>query len=109
MREALKNKDQKAMKGAVGASPNSSVKQYYTTQWSRSFKCGRCQRGAEWRAADPVGESPKTPVSNVISPFDSRHLLSLESVKLGELKEVSEIRLPDWRPNGHHRLNIHSC
>uniref|UniRef100_M1DD50 Uncharacterized protein n=1 Tax=Solanum tuberosum TaxID=4113 RepID=M1DD50_SOLTU len=63
-----------------------------------SLKCGRCKRGAKWRAADPIGESPKTPIISVISMFDSRHSLSLESVKLGELRKVLAIHLPDWRP-----------
>uniref|UniRef100_M1DN47 Integrase core domain containing protein n=1 Tax=Solanum tuberosum TaxID=4113 RepID=M1DN47_SOLTU len=67
------------------------------------LKCGSCQRGAEWQAIDPVGESPKTPVINVISPFDSRHPLSLESVKLGELKKVSAPdRRPRWSPLFEH-------
>ncbi|KAG5580478.1 hypothetical protein H5410_051105 [Solanum commersonii] len=36
VRKALKEKDQKAMKGAFSDSPNSFAKKYYTAQWSRT-------------------------------------------------------------------------
>uniref|UniRef100_M1DPW0 Integrase core domain containing protein n=1 Tax=Solanum tuberosum TaxID=4113 RepID=M1DPW0_SOLTU len=62
------------------------------------FEDEEYQSGAEWRATDPVGESSKTPVINAISSFDSIHPLSLDSVKLGELRKVLVIRPPDRRP-----------
>uniref|UniRef100_M1DWN3 Uncharacterized protein n=1 Tax=Solanum tuberosum TaxID=4113 RepID=M1DWN3_SOLTU len=41
------------------------------------------------------GESSKTPIIIVVSPFDSRHSLSLEFVKIDEFRKVSAIHSSD--------------
>uniref|UniRef100_M1E177 Uncharacterized protein n=1 Tax=Solanum tuberosum TaxID=4113 RepID=M1E177_SOLTU len=77
--------------------------------WSHSKAVQQLEKlmeGVEWRAVDPVGESLKTSMINDISQFPSRHPLSPELVKLGELRKVSTIHPPDqrsrWSPSFEH-------